>query len=140
MSISSGTDEIQTVYLSTDNLSNSQDTTSIDAQEDREIIGYSLRRDGGNVGDNYQLSAQAFVGVDPDVGNNHSEDLGGKFFASMSFVQNGTAGWAHNADDNIAPGQGSWDWNEDSTLTLAAQESEGGQNISAAIEVYYRVV
>lgn len=135
--------EVQTVHLSANPPAGGEDTVQIDADEDRKIIGFALSTgsipDGG-----LQTEATLYTGVDPEPASSEAKDLGGKFYTEFNFRvvnddTNGT-GWATETmyepewvdDPDIA-----FDWNEDVTLTLHTQETNGANSGTMKAEVYY---
>lgn len=145
MSLSSS-DEVQTAVLSCNVGPGEEETQALDAQEDREIVGFSMDGVGINPSESLQLEAEAYVGSDPTVSMSDNKDIGGKFYAQGEIAVNNDetngVGWAYSTMPDSGPvpeGEG-WDWNEDVTLSLHVAEGNGSSGGGVAITVYYREV
>jgi hypothetical protein len=135
----SGGPEIETVILRTAAVAGGEATAQVDAQEDRAIVGWSFSPKDITQGNDHDVEMEAFVGVDPDVSNDTTDDLGGKFYDHASLVYDTTNGAAFDlncANENFLNNEHWYDWNEDVTLTLV--HDENASNSSAGeLTLYY---
>lgn len=142
MSISAG-QEVQTVDFHVQPAANGKETIQVDAQEDREIVGFAMTVAGLVEESTYKLFVQAFTGVQPSGGD--VSDLGGKFHIHGIMRQEygaadgiGVESWdlpvMYDVDNAL-----SWDWNEDVTLTVIANET-GGSSVGVHVQIFYREI
>jgi hypothetical protein len=131
-------DEVQTAVLSVD-ASGTTEEVQLDADENRKIVGWSLSPTLESTGATQRAEAEAFIGVDPDIGIDDAEDIGGKFYASAGVVVDATNGYALSSEDNAYDIEGTpnFDWNEDAVLTLQVREGQGNASVEYTLEVYY---
>lgn len=121
-------------------------TEKIDADEDRRIVGFEWSVHDTTKGNPHELKGHAYVGVDPrpsiSSGSGDVKDIGGKFHTHCNSVvsTDSTNGWAYalNHYPAVNPEDGlSWDWNEDVTLTIEAQEESGQGGVLVTFQLYY---
>ena len=126
--------EMETAVIETQVLSGGNQEFQIDADEDRTIEGYALEITDIGPGDQFQAEAEAFVGVDPNVLPDSTNDLGGKFYAHAE-----ATGFSDDTNGGVSTSEPiSWDWNEDATVTLRVEEqSDSGDGCAARLTVYY---
>lgn len=121
---------------------------AIDAQEDREIVGFEWSLIDAVRGNPHELEAEAYVGVDPSptVGANEGDvkDVGGKFHThANSQVSTDGAGFGYaiqNLPNVAVDSEMSWDWNEDVTLSAEFTEEVGNGPVSTTLNIWYREV
>lgn len=137
-------------HLRPDNGTNRTVTLKQDADEDREIIGYEWSLRDHVVGNSFEVNAEAWIGSHPvedmpGSGEGFTNDVGGRFHthAHVAASTDSTNGLAYSIVDlpqnTVGGDENAWDWNEDVTLTVEAEESMG-QATLITFSVYYREV
>lgn len=142
MSIS-GSEEVKTARLAFNNASNTEAEEQVQAQEDREIVGYTLRVIPG-LNASVRVETELRVGIDDDLEGLDSQGTtdNQSWRVGHGFVQNAdtTNGVGSAADTQSSEwyGKGSGvEWNEDATLTAFIEE-RNGENCDLKAEVHYR--
>lgn len=131
--------EISSVRVRAKPAAGGTETVQIDADEDREILGWEWNAQGLQQGGSVTVFSEAFVGVDPDTAQNSAEDLGGKLYTNARWVTDSTNGFATNSvHSSSVDTDDTYDWNEDVTLTLVTQENSGVNSGGAELTIYYR--
>lgn len=123
-------------------------STALDAEEDREIVGFEWSINDTSLGNSHELKCEAYVGTNPgpstSTGDIHAKDTGGKFHthAWSAISTDGSGyGYAANSLPSVPPGSDvTWDWNEDVTLTINLSEEQGMGGVKATFQLYYREV
>jgi hypothetical protein len=139
----SNSEEIKTVTANAQPPAGETEELRVDAQEDREIIGWEISPYlSQNEDQNVRL--EVYTGSHPRPSANSAEDLGGKFFISTKAVVNNddtnNVGWSVvGTMDSGHLDSPAFDWNEDVTLTFECTNQGDTQN-GFQIQVYYREV
>lgn len=125
MSLSSG-NEVKTAAYHL-NVVGGTETATIDATEDREIVGFTVSVSGaGNLGE-YMLR----IGSDRTPSAGQAQD-------NLHFLVNSNEALDQNGAF-YGSGEG-FQWNEDASLTAEVSETGGADDISLVAQVYYREV
>lgn len=148
MSIS-GSQEVKTAILEAAPAAGATIEESIDAQEDREILGINVSADpvpGGP--DQTRLGTNTFIGTfaatlpaagsgDQNSQDNRSFHYRSRFAAMDDDTNNKAVADVQSQGEWFGHGSGI-EWNEDATLTFRAVATGGDAN--AQVEVYYREI
>lgn len=142
----SNSDEIKTITIE-GRVQGDTTTAQIDAEEDREIVGYSMGLQNIPLGVTSEGRLDLYLGTDPDLPgatppDGTAVDLGGKFFDRGYWQWDNTNQLAlfdfpEQMRGDSLPG---WDWNEDVTLSFDFTESQGNGVATGTCQVYYREV
>lgn len=131
-------DEVKTAVVNHGNVTGDNEQISLDAQEDREIVGFAVSIDPSMTGD---VNARILLhvgtqGIPAEARDNLS------FHYRMDYSQqNNTTdgvGWSTEETEVVTFGRGEgFEWNEDATLTSSLSESAGSVSVTAQIFIYY---
>lgn len=131
--------ESKTAYLTTSVGAGNTNTVSMDAQEDRRIVGWDVVPRGIPAQEDHLLTGKCWIGTEPNTGGDRAQDLGGKFwdiffYQSIKDDANGNSqpgGFSFSQARSTDSSMANYDWNEDATLNLkvdqgAAASTSGG--------------
>lgn len=119
---------------------------TVDADEDREIVGYEVVASAETNGDGVTAEWELFVGSDPALEQADADtirDFGGKFVAhgkqqGIDDTTNGVGRTEGSTSSTMVVPRGEgWQWNEDQTLTIQARETFLGNDADVQVTVHY---
>lgn len=140
MSIS-GSQEVKTAIFRPPSVQGGSDSTAIDAQEDREVLGINVQMDPPD-GVSSASKCETFIGTRPFPSAGAAHDNRSFFHRTHLHVNDdATNGVGYATEDNETEwfGEGSGiEWNEDATMTVRISEDLNNGAASAVVTVYYR--
>lgn len=136
---------VNTAIFRTSSLSGASEELELDAEEDREIIGWKVTLHNLDGSETAVVNGRAYIGNDP-VPTGPGMNQGEQFYCSFDFVAteddtNGVGKAAMQDGSVILPEGQTFAWDRHVTLSLYANERSGGDDgVNVELVVYYREV